>query len=318
MKRVVLLFKAMWSVFPVFSQQKQDKVWLYAKSIINQKAPELVVEEWITDRPDTKGKFVLIDFWATTCSPCKKAISHLNKFSERFKDKLVVIGISYEKAEKVKAMKEPVIDYYSAVYTEKRMSKELEITGIPHVILIDPQGIVRWEGYPLGGVKLTAEVIEDIMKKYGKEDKVEKKMWAKSFLNQKAPELVVEKWLTKEPKMKGKFLLIDFWGPSCAPCRKGIPDLNEFSKKFKKDLVVIGMCGQKEEQVRAMKEPVIEYYSAIDTKKVLHKALGITAVPHAILVDPEGIVRWEGYPLLKGHELTAEIIEEIIKEYKKK
>ena len=61
-----------------------------------------------------------------------------------------------------------------------------------------------------------------------------------------------------------------------------------------------------------------EYYSAIDTKKVLHKALGITAVPHAILVDPEGIVRWEGYPLLKGHELTAEMIEEIIKEYKKK
>lgn len=169
MKRVVLLFIAVWSVFPVFSQQKQDKVWLYAKSIINQKAPELVVEEWITDRPDTKGKFVLIDFWATTCGPCKKAISHLNEFSERFKDKLVVIGISYEKAEKVKAMKEPVIDYYSAVDTEKRMSKELEITGIPHVILIDPQGIVRWEGYPLlKGHELTAEIIEEIIKEYKK------------------------------------------------------------------------------------------------------------------------------------------------------
>ena len=318
MKKIALLCMAVWLVLPVFSQQKhEEKVWLYAKSIINQKAPELVVEEWITDKPDMEGKFVLIDFWATTCGPCKKAIPHLNEFSKQFKDKLVVIGVSYENAEKVKAMKEPVIDYYSAVDTKKRMSKELEINGIPHVILIDPQGIVRWEGYPLGGVKLTSEVIGEIIRKYENGDKtVEKKMWAKSFLNQKAPEFVVEKWLTEEPNMKGKFLLIDFWGPACAPCRKGIPDLNEFSKKFKDDLVVIGVSSQKEEQVRAMKEPVIEYYSAIDSKKVMHKVLGITGVPHAILVDPYGIVRWEGFPLLEGHELTENVIGELIEKYK--
>lgn len=319
MKKIVLLCMTVWLVLPAFSQQKQEKkIWLYAKSIINQKAPEFIVEEWITEKPDMEGKFVLIDFWATTCGPCKKAIPHLNEFGKQFKDKLVVIGVSYENAEKVKAMKEPVIEYYSAVDTEKRMSEELEIKGIPHVILIDPQGIVRWEGYPLGGVKLTAEVIGDIIKKYGNEDKAAgKKMWANSFLNQKAPDFTVEKWLTAEPDRKGKFLLIDFWGPACGPCRKGIPDLNEFSKKFKDDLVVIGVSSQKEEQVRAMKEPVIEYYSAIDTKKVMHKALGITGVPHAILVDPEGVIRWEGFPLLTGHELTAGVIEEIIKKYKK-
>lgn len=319
MKKIVLLCMAVWLVLPIFSQQKQEeKVWLYAKSIINQKAPELIVEEWITDKPDMEGKFVLIDFWATTCGPCKKAILHLNEFSKQFKDKLVVIGISYENVEKVKGMKEPVIEYYSAIDTKKRTSKELEINGIPHVILIDPQGIVRWEGYPLGGVKLTSEVIGEIIRKYENGDKtLGKKIWAKSFLNQKAPELVVEKWLTDKPDMTGKFLLIDFWGPSCDPCRKGIPDLNKFSKKFKDDMVVIGVCSQKEERIRAMKEPVIEYYSAIDTKNVMRKELEITGVPHAILVDPEGFVRWEGFPLLPGYELTADVIEEIINKYKK-
>ena len=35
-----------------------------------------------------------------------------------------------------------------------------------------------------------------------------------------------------------------------------------------------------------------------------------------ILIDPKGIVRWEGFPLLQGHELTAEVIEKIMKKYK--
>ena len=142
----------------------------------------------------------------------------------------------------------------------------------------------------------------------------DKKMWAKSYLNQKAPALVVEKWLTDEPDTRGKFVLVDFWGPSCAPCRKGIPDLNEFSKKFKDDLVVIGLAGHEERVVRAMKEPVIEYYSGIDTKRTMAKEMSISGFPHAILIDPEGIVRWEGSP----NDLTDEIITKILKKYKKK
>ena len=35
-----------------------------------------------------------------------------------------------------------------------------------------------------------------------------------------------------------------------------------------------------------------------------------------ILIDPKGIVRWEGFPFLQGHELTAEVIEKIMKKYK--
>jgi cytochrome c biogenesis protein CcmG, thiol:disulfide interchange protein DsbE len=151
-------------ISPACGQEKK----LWAKSIINEKAPELVVEKWLTPQPDTKGKFVLIDLWATWCGPCRKAIEDLNAFHSKFGDKLVVIGISDETEDAVRKMTSPAISYASAIDTKGRMKQELKVTGIPHVILVDPQGIVRWEGYPLlEGHKLTESVINDVIAKHG-------------------------------------------------------------------------------------------------------------------------------------------------------
>src|SRR5437879_13912365 len=80
----------------------------------------------------------------------------------------------------------------------------------------------------------------------------QKKLWAKSFLNQKAPDLVVEKWLTKEPDRKGKFVLIDFWATWCPPCRKAIPELNALHKKFGDKLIVIGLSDEHEPNVKSL------------------------------------------------------------------
>lgn len=143
-----------------------------------------------------------------------------------------------------------------------------------------------------------------------------KKLWAKSFLNEKAPELTVEEWISKQPKTKGKFILVDFWATWCGPCRKAIPELNELQKKFPKDLVVIGISDEPSRKVQAMTTPVIEYYNGVDTRAKMKKELEVKGIPHVILIDPKGIVRWEGFPLQEGHELTAEVVENLIKKYK--
>jgi len=140
----------------------------------------------------------------------------------------------------------------------------------------------------------------------------EKKLWATSFLGKPAPEFAVEKWLTAEPARKGKFVLIDFWATWCGPCRKAIPELNALHKQFGDRVVVIGVSDEAEEKVRALKDPRIEYASAIDTQGRMKKALGVKGIPHVILVDPAGVVRWEGFPLLEGYELNERAVREVL------
>ena len=140
----------------------------------------------------------------------------------------------------------------------------------------------------------------------------EKEIWAKSFLNQKAPDLVVEKWLTKEPDRKGKYVLVDFWATWCGPCRKAIPELNALHKKFGDRLVVIGLSDEPESKVKSLDSPKIEYFSAIDTQGRMKKAVEVKGIPHVLIMDPQGVVRWEGFPLLEGYELSEKVVADIL------
>ena len=38
-------------------------------------------------------------------------------------------------------------------------------------------------------------------------------------------------------------------------------------------------------------------------------------IPHILIIDPRGIVRWEGFPFLPGFELTDKVVADIINKY---
>jgi len=72
--------------------EKAKRLW--ARSYLWEKAPELVVGKWLTDKPETEGKYLLIEFWATWCRQCRLATPRLNELHRRFGSELVIIGIS--------------------------------------------------------------------------------------------------------------------------------------------------------------------------------------------------------------------------------
>lgn len=138
---------------------------LHARSYRGHLAPTFVVEKWIAEPSDITGKFLLIDFWATWCGPCRASIPELNAFHAKYKDRLVVIGVSDETERDVRKMTKPKIDYAVAIDTQQRMMRPLEIRGIPHCILVDPNGIVRYEGMPQ---YLNDQRLEHFLEKYSK------------------------------------------------------------------------------------------------------------------------------------------------------
>ncbi len=124
---------------------------LYAKNDYRgKKAPELAVEKWLTGNPpDIKNKLVLVDIWATWCGPCRELIPELNEWKEKFKKDLVVIGISDESEQTVaEFMTSTPMRYNVAIDTKKRVMNALGVQGIPHVIVISKDGIVRYQGWP--------------------------------------------------------------------------------------------------------------------------------------------------------------------------
>ena len=119
-----------------------------AISFLNQPAPGITGEKWLTDQPDLKDKFLLVDFWATWCGPCRRSIPALNALHNKYKDRMVVLGLSDETEEAVRKMAEPKIEYFVAIDTQHRTSSQIRLTRIPYTMLIDPKGIVRFEGHP--------------------------------------------------------------------------------------------------------------------------------------------------------------------------
>jgi len=123
---------------------------IFAKSFRGQRPPSITVDRWLTQQPpNPDGKFVLVFLWITSAGQCRNFVPQINGFAEKFKDRMITVGLSNESVEEMMKMKEPPVRFYAGTDTQSRTFLAFEVSALPHVVLIDPAGIVRFEGPPI-------------------------------------------------------------------------------------------------------------------------------------------------------------------------
>ena len=90
-----------------------------------------------------KGKFVLVDFWASWCGPCKEEMPNLKDVYERYKGdrfELVGIAVSDKRADTEAAVAKLELPW-PIIYDAQSIPSEIYgVNAIPHIILFDPDG----------------------------------------------------------------------------------------------------------------------------------------------------------------------------------
>ncbi|HRZ13691.1 MAG TPA: TlpA disulfide reductase family protein [Kiritimatiellia bacterium] len=131
---------------------------------------------------------------------------------------------------------------------------------------------------------------------------------------EKAPPLKVDLWLNGDAvnpaEPDGETLyVIEFWATWCPPCRKSIPHLNELQAKWKdQKVVIVGISDEPEETVRPFAEKMkMSYHVAIDTNRATVDVYmkDVSGIPHAFVVNRDGVVVWSGHPM-SGLEETVD------------
>ena len=95
---------------------------------------------------------VLINFWATWCSPCKKEMVYLDKFERKYKDEgLSILSISVDSQKSLSHVRSYIRanDYIYDVFLDpnRQVFKKLNGNLMPTNVLLDTDGRVLWRHY---------------------------------------------------------------------------------------------------------------------------------------------------------------------------
>ncbi|HTF20658.1 MAG TPA: TlpA disulfide reductase family protein [Chryseolinea sp.] len=112
-------------------------------------------------------------------------------------------------------------------------------------------------------------------------------------------------------RFRGKWLLLEFWDPSCLPCIRSFPKLDSLQREFSDSLTIV-LVGHNEQASRNLISKFKARYNltlaaAFDNK--LFRMFGISSVPLVAIIDDRGVVRSLKFP----EELNSNTLSAMIK-----
>jgi thiol-disulfide isomerase/thioredoxin len=95
---------------------------------------------------DYRGKWLVINFWATWCAPCIHEMPELERFYRQHRDIAMVWGVSFEDSDReriVEFVERLGVSYPILGYGQDPLTGYGEVRVLPTTFLVDPQGLLR-------------------------------------------------------------------------------------------------------------------------------------------------------------------------------
>lgn len=133
----------------------------FKSQMIKKKAPDFSFTDKsgkVISLSDLKGKIVVLEFWATWCSPCKRSLPGMQSLVNKYKNDKDVEFLFVNVFQKEKNFKEVVDKYlienhysFNVIFDdmnnpEVSTARAYGVHGIPHKVVIDKEGYIRFEG----------------------------------------------------------------------------------------------------------------------------------------------------------------------------
>ncbi|WXU00648.1 MAG: Thiol-disulfide oxidoreductase ResA [Catillopecten margaritatus gill symbiont] len=144
MKKIFIILAL---ILPLGAVQAISLDSLFAKKTAHLPEFSVVDINGKTHNNDTvKGKYLVINFWATWCPPCLKEIPAFVEFYDKNSAMVEILGMDYEQAnkEKIKEFTETFMVNYPIILSDNNNQSEFskfgEIVGMPTTVVYAPDG----------------------------------------------------------------------------------------------------------------------------------------------------------------------------------